>query len=149
MPADKLMKLYAKSDFESVDDSDMIRFSYGNRKIALRKKSNGECVFLSDKRQCSVYEARPMSCRIFPIDVLLGEDNEVIDLEMSDVVRDKFIKCKHYYGKPRSFETFKLQAIQCANETDAYWKKIKQWNRKTGKRGKLDFLNFFGFRTSQ
>jgi Fe-S-cluster containining protein len=123
--ADKLIKLYTRSDFVEVDESDMISMSYGSRKIALRKKSDGACIFLSDKKQCSAYEGRPMSCRIFPIDVILDEDNNVTDLELSDVIQDKFIKCKHHYGKPVSFKNFILMAEQCGTE------KVKKAERLT------------------
>jgi Fe-S-cluster containining protein len=146
--ADKLIKLYTRSDFVDVDESDMISMSYGSRKIALRKKSDGTCIFLSENKQCSAYEGRPMSCRIFPIDVILDEDNTVCDLELSDVIRDKFIKCRYHYGKPVSFKNFSLMAEQCGKETESYWKKIRQWNRKNEKGGKADLLKFMGFKTA-
>ncbi len=148
MSADRLIKLYTRSDFESVDDSDLIRFSYGNRKIALRKKKDGTCLFLSPKKQCTAYEARPMSCRIFPIDVILDEENRVTDFELSDVIRDRFIKCNYHNGKSSSLQSFNLKAAQCGRETDSYWKKIRKWNKKDDRGGKDDFLHFLGLKTS-
>ncbi|MBI4682623.1 MAG: YkgJ family cysteine cluster protein [Nitrospirae bacterium] len=147
--ADRLIRLHAKSDFDSVDDSDLIKFSYGNRKISLRKNKNGACLFLSEDRQCTAYEARPMSCRIFPIDVFLDDENKASDFELSDVIRDKFIKCKYHYGKSSSYKSFRLKAIQSGNETASYWGKIKQWNRRSEKGGKSDFLNFMGFKVPE
>lgn len=32
----------------------------------LEQKSNGDCVFLNEKRHCTVYERRPEICRLFP-----------------------------------------------------------------------------------
>lgn len=32
----------------------------------MAQKQNGECIFLNDKKQCSVYENRPRVCREFP-----------------------------------------------------------------------------------
>lgn len=32
----------------------------------IAQKQNGECIFLNDKKQCSVYENRPRVCRDFP-----------------------------------------------------------------------------------
>ncbi len=147
LPTDRLIKLYAKSDFTVVNDTeDWINLSYGKRQLGLRKKMDGSCLFLSDDKKCSAYEARPMACRVFPIDVYLDEDSKATDFEMSDVIRDKFIKCKQYYGKPNSFSQFRLKADQSGKETASFCRKIKQWNRKAEQGGKDDFLNFLGIR---
>lgn len=34
--------------------------------FTIAQKQNGECIFLNDKKQCSVYENRPRVCRDFP-----------------------------------------------------------------------------------
>ncbi len=145
--ADKLIKLYSKSDLNDDDyESNWINLSYGRRKIGLRKKRDGTCIFLSANRKCNAYEARPISCRIFPIDIILDEENNITDLDISDVVSDKFIKCKYYYGKSISYRNFRPKAIQSRDETESYWKKIEQWNRKTENGGKHAFLSFLGFK---
>ena len=90
-----------------------------------------------------------MACRVFPIDVYLDEESNVTDLELSDVVRDKFINCRQYYGKPNSFTKFRLKADQSGKETAAFCRKIKQWNSKAEHGGKDDFLNFLGIKTAE
>ena len=144
VPAERLIRLYSPSDFNDDDDSDWITLSYGRRKLGLKKKPDGTCIFLSDKRQCTAYEARPMSCRVFPVDVVLSERNDLVDLDLSDVVRDKFIRCRHTTGKPVPFKAFMGKAQQSRNESVSYWKKIEQWNRLPGKGRKNDFLKFLG-----
>lgn len=148
--ADSLVKFYTKAELPDDDDSDdWISFSYGRRKMGLRKKRNGDCIFLSEKRRCTAYEARPVSCRIFPVDVILNEDYDVIDLELSDVVRKKFVKCKYYFGKPVPFGTFQRTALKAQRETESYCKKIVEWNDLPGKGKKHDFLSFLGFDTAK
>lgn len=150
LPTDRLIRLYAKSDFTTVNDTeDWINLSYGKRQIGLRKKKDGSCLFLSDDRKCEAYEARPMACRVFPIDVYLDEDSKASDFELSDVVRDKFIKCRQYSGKPNSFTQFRLKADQSGKETASFCRKIRQWNRKSEPGGKDDFLDFLGIRTGR
>lgn len=34
--------------------------------FVLEQKSSGDCIFLNEKRQCSIYEKRPEICRLFP-----------------------------------------------------------------------------------
>ncbi|MFX8585764.1 YkgJ family cysteine cluster protein, partial [Acinetobacter baumannii] len=35
----------------------------------LEQKTNGDCRFLGEDRRCTVYEARPDTCRDFPLRV--------------------------------------------------------------------------------
>src|SRR5436309_525118 len=37
------------------------------RKMA--RRSSGECIFLTDDRQCAIYDIRPLDCRLFPLDL--------------------------------------------------------------------------------
>jgi Fe-S-cluster containining protein len=51
-----------------VPEEDGDEDEYGNRQAfewALRKKPDGDCIFLEDGR-CTVYEARPFICRTYP-----------------------------------------------------------------------------------
>ncbi len=146
LPAEKLSAFYSNSILESdIDDDGWVKLSYGKRKMGLRKKQDGACMFLSKERQCIAYEARPISCRVFPIDVILDEDNKIIDLELSDVVVEKFIDCKHYRGKAASHKKFMLNANMSQDETASYWKKVEKWNKHPEIGRKTDFLKFMGF----
>ena len=148
MSAGRLVKLYSNTELNSdIDDDGWITLSYGKRKIGLRKKQDGTCMFLSKERHCNAYEARPISCRIFPVDIILDDDNKIIDLELSDVIREKFIKCKYSYGKAGSHKKFLLTANQSKNETESYWKRLNQWNNLREKGSKDSFLSFIGFET--
>lgn len=140
--AGNLIKLYNGSELNPGDNNDWIYLSYGRRKMGLRKKRNGECIFLSENRQCAAYEARPISCRIFPADVMLDEDYEFVDLELSDIIKKKFVKCKRTYGKARPFNKFRLMAEQAQSETVSYWETLERWNSLPEKGAKSDFLNF-------
>ncbi len=142
LPAEKLVKLYDNSELNPGEDNDWIYLSYGRRKMGLRKKRNGECIFLSERRQCAAYEARPIACRSFPVDVMLDENNKFIDLELSDIIKTKFIRCKHTHGKPRSFNKFRQIARQAQSETVSYWETLKRWNGLQDKGAKSDFLKF-------
>ncbi len=142
MPADKLIKLYDSSELNPGEDRDWIYLSYGRRKMGLRKKRNGECLFLSADKQCTAYEARPISCRVFPVDVMLDEDNEFVDMELSDIIKQKFVKCKRKNGKPSKLSQFRLMAEQAQCETVSYWETIKNWNDLQETGAKSDFLKF-------
>ena len=148
IPADRLVKLYSKAEIDSEDESDWVHLSYGKRALGLKKRRNGDCIFLKDDKSCAAYSARPMTCRIFPVCVVFDEDDDMVDLELSDVIRDRTIACRRTRGNGRSFSTFMSTAGQLKDEGLIYRKKIDQWNSHDGTGVKNDFLNFLGFKTA-
>jgi Fe-S-cluster containining protein len=143
IPAESLIKLYDSSELNpDGEDNDWINLSYGKRKLGLRKKRNGECIFLSDKKQCTAYAARPLSCRIFPIDVILDESYEFTDLELSEIIRKKIIKCRRSSGRSVSLKKFLPLAHQAQAETVSFWDTLNKWNTRTSSGKKNDFLKF-------
>ncbi len=38
----------------------------GDRRVVLRERENGSCVFYDSNQGCTVYEARPRQCRTYP-----------------------------------------------------------------------------------
>src|SRR3989338_2321835 len=39
----------------------------GNKTFLLHRKPNQDCVFLTEKRRCAIYDRRPAVCRRFPL----------------------------------------------------------------------------------
>ena len=149
IPADKLVKLYSRTDIDCDEESDWVSLSCGKRALGLNKRRNGDCIFLSSSSTCTAYEARPMTCRIFPLSVVYDDDDTIDDIEISDVILDKSVKCKHRYGKGTSFKAFMAKAKKSQREGDSYLEKIDAWNARHVKGKKNDFLAFLGFRTSE
>ena len=148
IPADKLVKLYSNSEIESEEESDWIKLSYGKQALGLNKRRNGDCIFLLDDKRCMAYEARPMTCRMFPVCIVFDDKYKLIDLEISEVIKDKTIKCKRTKGNGRSYKSFISVANQLKNEQEIYEKKVDEWNEMPVKGLKNDFLNYLGFKTS-
>jgi Fe-S-cluster containining protein len=146
--ADNLVKLYSKPEIESEEESDWIKLSYGKRTMGLRKRRNGECIFLSPDKTCMAYEARPMTCRIFPVCVVYDDDFTIVNVEISDVIRDRTINCRRSVGNGRSYSSFMPTAKQSQNEYRIFRRKVEEWNDAPGKGLKNDFLSFLGFRSS-
>ena len=145
IPAESLIKLYDSSELNpDGEDNDWIHFSYGKRKLGLRKKRNGECIFLSERKQCNAYEGRPLSCRIFPVDVILDENYKFNDLELSEIISGKIIKCRRSSGRPMLLKHFLPLANQAQAETVSFWDTLNQWNTQTSGGRKNDFLKFLG-----
>lgn len=148
IPADKLVKLNSIAEVENEEENDWIKLSYGKRTMELNKRRNGDCIFLSDGKICMVYKVRPMTCRIFPFCVVFNDEDKMVDLEISEVINDKTIKCKRTKGNGRSYKSFMSTAKQAQDEHKSFKKKLDEWNDLPVKGVKNDFLNCLGFKTS-
>jgi Fe-S-cluster containining protein len=146
--AETLVKLYSDAEIESEEESDWIKLSYGKRTLGLRKRRNGDCVFLARDKTCMAYEARPMTCRIFPVCLVYDDDYAIVDAEISDVIRDRTIACRRARGRGRSYSSFMSTAKQSQKEYKNFRRKVDEWNNSPGRGLKNDFLSFLGFRSS-
>ena len=55
--------------FEQKDFQDNIFYNeFNSEKIPLLNKSDKNCIFLKDNK-CSIYQKRPLNCKMFPIDI--------------------------------------------------------------------------------
>lgn len=138
----KMVSLHENVDSDD-DDRFLIRMSYGKRTLGLRKVK-GRCMFLADDHSCSVYDSRPMSCRMFPLQVTLEEDNALYDLNVQDSAHNDF-SCRYRFGRSRPLKGIHTIAVKDFGEQEAFLKKIAQWNSLFKRGRKQDFLEFIGF----
>jgi len=146
LPASNIVRFYSPSEVEDDDDQSWIKFSYGRRFLGLRKKRGPKCFFLDNEGKCTVYSARPMTCRIFPVNFVVDDDDRLESIEIADIVTDKFIKCRYYYGDKRSVSYYESLAVRADRELTQFRKKIEEWNRLRSGGRKDDFLAFLGLK---
>ena len=155
--AGRLVKFYANAELDcEADDLDWIKLSYGKRMMGLRTKktmtrrsrrTDEVCMFLSRVQRCTIYDARPMACRTFPIETTLDEENNIVDMQFEEVVRSKDIDCRRMHGIGNFRKRIRLTAIQSQDEAEAYWNKLEQWNSCPSKGKRQEFLAFLGFKS--
>ncbi|MCG3215132.1 MAG: YkgJ family cysteine cluster protein [Candidatus Heimdallarchaeota archaeon] len=44
--------------------------------VISKKENSNDCIFLSEKNLCVIYENRPFDCRLFPLFIQIKEENE-------------------------------------------------------------------------
>ena len=136
--ADEIVRFYdiTEIDFESDADA-WVRFAYGKRAMGLKKKKN-RCQFLDDNKRCTVYEARPATCRTFPLAI---ETNDA-GTKLEDLSLNTIMKRKYPTGPKKTIK----QVLEDANREDIedadYFERIERWNKKGNHGGKMDFLKF-------
>lgn len=142
LKADKIVRFVDSSAVEpdEMDDS-WVELSYGKRFMALRRAKD-RCMFLDDNNLCTIYEARPMTCRTFPLQIYLTDDDKKIEkITLNRMIKDKYPLAKE---KTKTKKTALKQAIKEDRQDNAFWDKIAKWNKKKKKGGKDAFLKFLG-----
>ncbi len=139
LPADRIVRMYSSSEIAWESEREgWIRLSYGKRVIGLRRR-NDRCLLLTRDLCCSVYQARPMTCRTFPYEVELDQSGNITELDLNTG-----IKCGQKQGKGVDSRWLQRTARQEQAEDEAYYRKVERWNRQKERGGKLDFLRFLG-----
>lgn len=96
--------------------------------------ATGACRFLVDDR-CSVYEARPLACRLYPWDVEITPAGPKVGLDI-------FTECPH--EEDGSLDVHKLidEYELDEDERQAYEERIWEWEANGAPEDPLEFLRF-------
>lgn len=138
-------KLYDENDGDFDDDCDSwIHFQYGKRFLGLKKQKGSErCTFLDESNRCSIYEARPMTCRSFPFSIELDEDEQLENLELTLITRESYPK-----GPAKKLDDLIELARKEDDQDIHFFDLIERWNDKKKKfrKNKKAFLKYLGFK---
>lgn len=124
-----------------------VRLRVGRRVMTLRHQRTG-CIFLDEQMRCSVYEARPLGCRVFPFDAVFDRSKRLRRLELIQAT-----ECPYELTGSHSVVRIRQQQLEFLDEVDAYQAKVAAFNTLQQKRHRSgrtlmtapDFLRFLGF----
>jgi Fe-S-cluster containining protein len=98
----------------------------GKRVMVLRHEGGG-CTYLGDDNRCTIYEARPLGCRIFPFDPTFGKDGKLRRLKLIQAA-----DCLYELdGKNNVKET--QEASDDWHDKIAEWNKVQKKNKRSGR----------------
>jgi len=141
MKAESIVRFSSSSEMEYDADSGLwIKMRNRRYAMVLRKKSLG-CLFQTAEFSCSVYEARPQTCRTFPYSID-NDDEENVEINLNEK-----LDCNAKPCKESEVDTFTLLS-DSLNETieDAeYHRLVDRWNKSEKNGGTNEFLKFIGF----
>lgn len=125
-------------DFDR-DELGVVELATGERFMGLRKRG-GRCIFLDGRNRCTVYPARPLTCRTFPYDLDLDDEGGVEAVRMMRCVPCLFRRrdAVHLPDLPRA-------SRREDREDAAYERKVERWNREGRKALKADYLRWLGY----
>ncbi len=136
MHAGDIVRMYdsTETDYET-ERPGWIKLSYGKRLMALRRK-NHRCLFLSRENFCTIYPARPITCRTFPYMIYRPQ------APSPEVRINTAIRCKCKYGPETDFDELVAAALREEEEDAAYHEKVERWNRRGYHGDKASFLEW-------
>lgn len=142
LPADDIVRLWGPEDVTSpASDPDWIHMDYGRRMMGLKKKRGGEsCRFLSQEGFCTVYTHRPGTCRTYPFNVYLDEDNTI---ERVTIARG--VKCNFVAADAAQVTHLQEDVRHEMHDIERYHEKIRAFEDKGGRGGKRGLLKHLGF----
>lgn len=140
--ADEIVTFLGTEDVEWEDgDDSWITTNNGPKFLALIKK-HGRCQFLDESNRCTVYEARPMTCRTFPLQIFINDDKTAIE----NITLNRIVKKSYPFSeKPTKTREVAFEQGLAEDRDDAsFRKKIKKWNDEKRKGGLQAFLKYVG-----
>jgi Fe-S-cluster containining protein len=146
-PARDLVRWVTSKQIDLDDEPEaFVRLRAGKRVMTLRHDRRG-CILLDEQLRCSVYDARPLGCRVFPFDALFDRAKKLRRLELIPAT-----ECPYDLSGRHTIKRIRQQQTEFLDEVEAYQAKIAAFNSLQQKRRKLgralmcstDFLRFLG-----
>jgi Fe-S-cluster containining protein len=146
LPADRVVSFYAGDEFDDGGSGLVyVELDVGARTMGLRRRAaraHGEatdvCRFFRDGR-CSVYEHRPVTCRLWPFSLTLDGRGRPTRLALNDAV-----ECP-YALDGQVDEAALVADWRLDDEQDARWRRTaRAWNLRHSGGTAAEFLAFAG-----
>jgi Fe-S-cluster containining protein len=140
----KIVAFHAKDDFSSgADDLAYAVLDEGPRVMCLRRRETEEgdpCRFYGEGA-CTVYEHRPVTCRLWPFDVTVDASGRLAQLAVNDAV-----PCPYELDGDVAEQSIVSTWEQSERQDDRWHRQVAAWNRTRGGGTKRQFLAYLGFR---
>ena len=126
-----IVDFYAPDEIEwSKKKPGWIRLKSKRKILGLRRTNEG-CQYLGANDMCTIYSHRPITCRRYPFNVEIDENDEIEKLSIAEAV-----ECPYDLDGDVSLQQLKANCDWEDEEEIPYHDRVRQWNRK--------FLEFLG-----
>jgi Fe-S-cluster containining protein len=149
LPAQELAEFYKASEFDDEGEGlHFVRLDIGARVMGLRKRFDEKeeresCKFFKDNR-CTVYEHRPVTCRVWPFTLSFDDTGKRITrLEINDA-----LPCPFELDGANDPKKVAADWKWDDKQDDVYSTQIKAWNKEHAGGTAEDFFKFLGLETA-
>ena len=124
LPANEVIKWVDRHEIDLPGEPESFVTLRQGRRVMVLRHVHGHCRFLGADDRCTIYEARPLGCRIFPFDPDFNRKGEMVRLRMIDAT-----DCPYETDGKNS--KIQIRTLHRASEAErsAYEAKVADWNR--------------------
>ncbi len=146
-PSSAMVRWVDRNGIDMDDEPEaFVVLSQGKRVMVLRHEAGG-CRYLGADNRCTIYNHRPVGCRIFPFDPSFTDDGKLRRLKLIDAT-----DCKYELNGENDIAAIKELHAKHASTTLSYQAKVAKWNERQAERKKsgrkaqsaADFFEFLG-----
>jgi Fe-S-cluster containining protein len=121
-------------DRDGIDMDDepegFITLRQGKRVMVLRHNKGRGCHYLGSDNRCTIYEARPLGCRIFPFDPTFAKkDGSIRHLKLIQAT-----DCLYELDHKNDVKALRELHVSHEDMTSTWYGKIAAWNKQQAKR---------------
>lgn len=123
--AEEFVRFVDRQGIDMDDEPEGFVMLRQGKRVPVLRHTRGRCHYLGDDDRCTIYEGRPLGCRIFPFDPTFKKDGKLRHLKLIQAT-----DCKYELdGKNSVPEMYDLhQRYEAA--THSYQERIAEWNRE-------------------
>ena len=145
--AQELVRWVDRNGIDMDDEPEaFVNLRQGKRVLVLRHEGGG-CRYLGSDDRCTIYNHRPLGCRIFPFDPTFREDGKLLRLKLIPAT-----DCKYELDGDNDIDKVQTLHGKHIAATNAYQAKVASWNarqaerKRSGKKPQsaADFFDFLG-----
>ncbi len=146
-PSHALVRWVDRNGIDMDDEPEgFVMLRQGKRVMVLRHAGGG-CRYLGSDDRCTIYNHRPLGCRIFPFDPSWTDDGKLRRLKLIQAT-----DCKYELDGENDVDKMRVLHTKHLASTSAYQAKVATWNARQAERkqrGKkaqtaADFFSFLG-----
>ena len=138
--ADAIARLFSSADLDYDGDRSWVRLACGKRVLGLRQRA-GTCRFLNEHGLCTVYDARPITCRTYPYMVYFDATGRAEPLQLN-----KDVECCARVGRSWPRQQLLADARQEDAEDARFFARLRRWEKRARRGGKHELLRFLGLK---
>ncbi len=140
LKAERFCAFYKADDFDDGGEGlGWVELAEGRRVLGLKKQDKADaCFFFKDER-CSVYEHRPITCRVYPFQLDFNRQGQVTRMSINDAV-----ECPYELDSSQKLAEILKNWNADDRQDDAYFRKVEAWNRRHKGGTAEEFLRFLG-----
>jgi len=146
-PSSALVRWVDRNGIDMDDEPEAFVMLRQGKRVMVLRHSGGGCRYLGSDDRCTIYNHRPLGCRIFPFDPSWTEDRKLRRLKLIQAT-----DCLYELDGQNDVDKMRVLHKRHLASTSAYQAKVAAWNARQAERkqrGKkaqtaADFFNFLG-----